>query len=369
MRNKVRHVLGISGGKDSTSLAIYLKTKFPELAKQIEYYFADTGKELPETYQLIEELQSFLGKKIVRLEANHSHKNAFDHYLDVYNGFLPSSMARWCTKKLKLEPFENWVGNDQVLSYVGIRGDEDREGYISTKQNIQSIFPFRRNIWSLEIINLVLHNSTIERLYDIYSRIAPFELITRFKEITLTPQSKKYFISQKLNDLLNISVSTFNKVVFEFLRDMEYPISNLKVYDLVEKEESINLNGVFQLFKENGINTPGYYNEIEYEVNGEKGTYKRSRSGCYFCFYQRKIEWIWLYERHPDLFKLAQEYEKGGYTWMDNESLNDIIQPQRMIEIKQENLEKVKKKLSNPKSNRLIDTLVNDEELCVNCFI
>lgn len=369
MRNNVRHVLGISGGKDSTALAIYLKTNFPGLADQIEYYFADTGKELPETYFLIDELQSFLGKKIIRLEASHSHKNAFDHYLDVYNGYLPSSMARWCTKKLKLEPFENWVGNDHVISYVGIRGDEDREGYISTKQNIQSIFPFRRNIWSIEIINLVMHNSSIEKLFEIYSRYSPIELIQRYKEIILTPQSRKYLLSQKLNDLLNISVRTFNKCVFEFLKDKKYPISKLAEYDLLEKEESIDLNGVFQLFKENGVKLPGYYEEIEYEVNGEKGIYKRSRSGCYFCFYQRKIEWIWLYERHPDLFKLAQEYEKDGYTWMDNERLSDIIQPNRILEIKQENIEKLKKKLSTLKSNKLVDTLVNDDELCANCFI
>jgi hypothetical protein len=369
MKNKVRHVLGISGGKDSTALAIYLKTKFPDLANQVEYYFADTGKELPETYQLLDELQSFLGKQIVRLEANSSHKNAFDHYLDVYNGYLPSSMARWCTKKLKLEPFESWVGNDQVLSYVGIRGDEDREGYISTKQNIQSIFPFRRNIWSLEIINLVMHNSSIEKFFEVYLKFSPPGLTDRYNEIILTPQSKKYLLSQKLNDLLNISVSTFNKVVFDFLKDKEYPISKLKEYSLLEKEESIDLNGVYQLFKENGVKTPGYYDEIEYEVDGEKGTYKRSRSGCYFCFYQRKIEWIWLYERHPDLFKLAQEYEKDGYTWMDNESLNDIIQPKRMAEIKQENISKIKRMLSIPKSNKLIDTLLNDEELCANCFI
>lgn len=42
-------------------------------------------------------------------------------------------------KKLKLEPFEKYVGTEPVVSYVGIRGDEEREGYISTKNNIQSI--------------------------------------------------------------------------------------------------------------------------------------------------------------------------------------------------------------------------------------
>ncbi|MEX1013576.1 MAG: phosphoadenosine phosphosulfate reductase, partial [Candidatus Paceibacterota bacterium] len=114
---------------------------------------------------------------------------------------------------------------------------------------------------------------------------------------------------------------------------------------------------------------PGYYDEIEFEINGEIGTYKRSRSGCYFCFYQRKIEWIWLYERHPDLFEKALEYEKDGYTWMDNESLNEIIKPERIAQIKLEQIEKIKKKLNKPKSNKLIDILDDGEELCANCFI
>ena len=29
--NMVRHILGISGGKDSAALAIYLKNKYPQL--------------------------------------------------------------------------------------------------------------------------------------------------------------------------------------------------------------------------------------------------------------------------------------------------------------------------------------------------
>ena len=130
MNKKVRHVLGISGGKDSAALAMYMKTHHPEI--EMEYYFSDTGKELDETYELIQELESFLGKKIIKLEANFSHKNPFDHYLDLYNGFLPSSMARWCTQKLKLEPFERWIKDDLAISYVGIRDDEDREGEVQS---------------------------------------------------------------------------------------------------------------------------------------------------------------------------------------------------------------------------------------------
>ena len=51
----IRHVLGISGGKDSAALAIYLRTRFPGI--DLDYYFMDTGKELDETYEFIDSLE------------------------------------------------------------------------------------------------------------------------------------------------------------------------------------------------------------------------------------------------------------------------------------------------------------------------
>jgi 3'-phosphoadenosine 5'-phosphosulfate sulfotransferase (PAPS reductase)/FAD synthetase len=108
--SKVRHVLGISGGKDSAALAIYVKTKYPSI--DLEFYTCDTGKELDETYQLIKNLEVYLGIKIELLQgAEKSSEDPFDHFLKMYGGFLPSSNARWCTKKLKLDPFENYVGD------------------------------------------------------------------------------------------------------------------------------------------------------------------------------------------------------------------------------------------------------------------
>ena len=368
MSRRVRHVLGISGGKDSAALAMYMKMHHPEI--DMEYYFTDTGKELDETYELINELESFLGKQIIKLEANHSHKNPFDHYLDVYNGYLPSSMARWCTQKLKLEPFEAWIKDDLAISYVGIRDDEDREGYVSTKANIQSVFPFRKHIWSMEILYKVLHNSTIDRLATHYKKHGSPEMMGRYLEIVYEPQSSKYLLSQKLKDLLQLSISTFNQVVFDFLKDENYPVSYLDEYSLLDKEESIDIKKVYQLFKDNGVKVPGYYDEIEFEVDGKKGVYNRSRSGCFFCFYQRKIEWVWLYERHPDLFSKAQEYEKDGYSWMDNETLDQIIKPARLAQIKLDYIATIQKKLNaKNKSNKLVDILASDTEVCDNCFI
>ncbi|MCY4523312.1 MAG: phosphoadenosine phosphosulfate reductase family protein, partial [Halobacteriovoraceae bacterium] len=59
---KRRQICPLSGGKDSTALAIYLKSKVPNL----EYVFCDTGAELPETYEYLDKLEAFLGQKIVR---------------------------------------------------------------------------------------------------------------------------------------------------------------------------------------------------------------------------------------------------------------------------------------------------------------
>ena len=64
---KIRHVLGISGGKDSAALSIYMRDRHPEI--EIEYYNSDTGCELDETIHLVDNLESYLKCKIVRLVA------------------------------------------------------------------------------------------------------------------------------------------------------------------------------------------------------------------------------------------------------------------------------------------------------------
>jgi 3'-phosphoadenosine 5'-phosphosulfate sulfotransferase (PAPS reductase)/FAD synthetase len=234
MSAEVRHICGISGGKDSSALAVYMRDRVP----QMEYFFCDTGAELPETYDYLGKLETALGKPITRLNA----RKGFDHWFEVYRGALPSPQMRWCTKKMKIEPLEEWVGGDTAISYVAIRADETgRKGYVSTKPNIKAVFPF--------------------------------------------------------------------------------------------VEDGIGHDDVLRILQDAGIGLPDYYEW-------------RTRSGCYFCFFQRKAEWVGLADRHPDLWQRAVAIEqkvmkdagadgdasfgKYGmrgrqYSWSGGESLPDLI--------------------------------------------
>lgn len=373
---EVKHLLGISGGKDSAALSIYMSQMYPEL--DIEYYTCDTGKELKETYDLIGRLNSVLGKDIELYksmdEDNSPMKNPFDHFLAIYGGYLPSATSRWCTNKMKLQPFEKHVGNQPTISYVGIRGDENREGYISSKENIQTIFPFRKNIWSEDVIKKLLSNSSINDIAAYYKKYSPKSLLSNALQYVEQPISPKFTRTQKLNALMDVNLKLFNKVVFEFLKTTDYPIGKLEEFPLIENDEIIGLNDVFRILEESGVGVPAYYKPIEYqvEINGElkKGTYSRSRSGCFFCFYQQKIEWVWLLEQHPQLFEKAITYEKEGYTWME-ESLEDLKMPERVASIKKEHYLRMQRKKNNLRTGQSWkdDILEAEGEGCASCFI
>jgi len=260
---KVRHILSISGGKDSAALAIYMRDRVPD----IEYIFCDTSKELPETYEYLNKLEAFLGKQITVLKDT---TGGFDHWLQIYGNYLPSPRMRWCTKQLKLRPFEYYIGDDPVVQYVGLRADEDREGYISSKPNIQSEFPF--------------------------------------------------------------------------------------------KKDGLVYSDIVKILMEAGVGLPTYYKW-------------RSRSGCYFCFFQQKIEWVGLLENHPNLFKLAAEYEKTDeltgkrFTWSDRESLEELAQPERIAKIKQEFESRKERKTPNNRLCEIFESDDSDPQPCLICTL
>ncbi|PEQ12561.1 hypothetical protein B2G71_11915 [Novosphingobium sp. PC22D] len=276
MSGEVKHVLGLSGGRDSAALAVYMRQHHPEL--EIEYFFTDTGKELPEVYEYLGRLEGFLGKAILRLNPDRD----FDFWLKQYNDFLPSPQTRWCTRQLKLRPFERWLKpmleeGQTIYSYVAIRSDEEyREGYSSKHERLLVRLPFR--------------------------------------------------------------------------------------------EAGIDKAGVLELLEAAGLGLPKYYEW-------------RTRSGCSFCFYQQKIEWVRLMEQHPDRFEEAKAYEKNAiehgspFTWSHGESLDELQRPERIEEIRRDHAARIARQRAKLRPNPLrpdyepidIDDLYGQAKVCVAC--
>ena len=276
MAGLVKHVLGLSGGRDSAALAVYMRQYHPEL--EIDYFFTDTGKELPEVYEYLGRLEGLLGRPILRLNPDRD----FDFWLKQYNGFLPSPQTRWCTRQLKLRPFEHWVrpmldDGATVYSYVAIRSDESyREGYASKHENLIVRLPF--------------------------------------------------------------------------------------------KEAGIDKAGVLEILESAGIGLPTYYSW-------------RTRSGCTFCFFQQKIEWVRLREQHPEAFEEAKRYEKNAiddgspFTWSQGESLDELERPERIEQIRQDHEERLVRMQARVQQNPLrpdsepldIDDLYGKAKVCLAC--
>ncbi len=201
MVKRERHILALSGGKDSAALAVYMREKKPDLP--MEYVFIDSGHELPETYDYINKIRAILNITIISIGgANCEDRKDFSWWLKAKRYYLPSPQNRWCTEILKISPYNNWIKDNcdgqLVHSYVGLRADEkrDRKGNYNKNNNFFQHHPFMDNGLVYEDVKKILENS--------------------------------------------------------------------------------------------GIGFPEYHNW-------------RSRSGCYFCFYQTKKEWIGLYDNgnHP----------------------------------------------------------------------
>lgn len=281
---KERHLLGLSGGKDSAALAVYMKNESPEL--DIDYYFCDTGSELPEVYDYMAKLEGYLGKRVYRLNP----KKDFEHWLRYYRYYLPKPTARWCTKVMKIKPFVDWIkpsleAGDTIFNYIAIRADEpNREGFSDVKGKFQIRYPFRENM--------------------------------------------------------------------------------------------IDRGDVLDILNKSGLGIPEYYKW-------------RSRSGCTFCFYQRKVEWLGLKQRHPEEYEKAIRFEKlshqcgskKGFTWNEGETLEELATPGRAKQVKEEFqkrreklIEKSRQRIKNPldpENNDLdlddIEEILGNSSKCVMC--
>ena len=262
--SETKHILGLSGGKDSAALAVHMNKKYPDL--NIEYFFTDTGYELKETYDFLNKLKTRLDKPIHYINP----RNSFDYYLKKYNNFLPSATARWCTIEMKLKSMEAWLKpaldeGQEIFTYVGIRYDErGRVGYKPTNDLIKAKFPF--------------------------------------------------------------------------------------IEDCIDKD------GVMEILESSGLGLPDYYKW-------------RSRSGCTFCFFQKRSEWIGLKENHPEAWEHAKSLEKEAtenqskFTWIKDLPLTELEKPEVIAKVKEQHKKQLEKLRRDKQKTQQNNPFLKGEDL------
>ena len=134
------------------------------------------------------------------------------------------------------------------------------------------------------------------------------------------------------------------------------------------KEVGVDKAGVLEILDSAGLGLPTYYSW-------------RTRSGCTFCFFQQKIEWVRLKEQHPEAFEEAKAYEKNSvehgspFTWSQGEALDELEKPERTEQIRREHERRRIRMRSKIQPNPLrpdnepldIDDLYGQAKVCLAC--
>lgn len=150
----MKHVLAISGGKDSTCLALALKEREPQ---DYEYLITPVGNELPEMQEHWCRLEALLGKPLTRLKP-FTDGDGLEWLINHYEA-LPNWRQRWCTRQLKIEPAIAYLtANAPAIQYVGLRADEpERGGLYDDIPGVSQRYPLREWDWGLdEVLNFLM---------------------------------------------------------------------------------------------------------------------------------------------------------------------------------------------------------------------
>jgi 3'-phosphoadenosine 5'-phosphosulfate sulfotransferase (PAPS reductase)/FAD synthetase len=156
------HLVGLSGGKDSTALALLLKERHPEIPYR--FYCTPTGDELPEMFEWWKRLGELLGTRIIPIMQTTLLETI------ARNKALPNFRMRFCTRAIKIEPlielFHSLAQVGEVHSYIGLRADEESRvgGVFDSIANVSVHFPLREMGWRLSDVWAYLREKKVADL-------------------------------------------------------------------------------------------------------------------------------------------------------------------------------------------------------------
>jgi len=222
---------------------------------------------------------------------------------------------------------------------------------------------------------------SLERLIQHYDLIPSHNRRFCTKECKIQPMTKFYAKSQ-----------TF---VYYGLRADEERTgvrpseTSTPIYPLVEA--GIDLRGVWTILnRKNLLPPPFFWSSLYYEVCERLGSNwtlidelpeweqrmffaGRTRSNCYFCFYQRQYEFVWLSKTHPDLFERACRIERmtgrllqSPFTWFESGHLDNLVR-QRGREIRTRRAKQLVELIRKRLNKGLFDDCFDTEIALTSC--
>lgn len=163
---------GVSGGKDSTALALWLRFESGLPLEKIDISFCDTNNEDPLTYAFLDLLRTIIAPVPIRVLS--PERDFWE--LAAWKGRFPSTKARFCTQHLKIIPTRAEVQrllqeSSRVLVINGVRRSEGHTG-----NNRAAALEWEHDLegWGTWIHRPIVE-WTIEQVWAIHKRHIPLD--------------------------------------------------------------------------------------------------------------------------------------------------------------------------------------------------
>jgi hypothetical protein len=283
----MRHIIPISG-KDSLATALVQMECEPTLP--YEFIYNDVQAELPETYAWLDKVAAQTGWNIHRIGLDLTARIRYR------GGFLPSGRARYCTREGKIEPMQEYLGFKNPTLGVVVAAPKVIKEHPEVADTVKAIITPKPEPCT------------------IYYGLRADEQRTGYVPLSGSTITPKYPLIERGIGLAG---------VYEILDRYDLAPPSFfwpRLYEAVKAKMDVVLPGWEQKLS-----------RMEHDVLFAG----RTRANCYFCFFQRQYEYIWLMETHPDLWEQAKAFECVGsdYTWRDGYALKDLEEPERALKI------------------------------------
>lgn len=150
------------------------------------------------------------------------------------------------------------------------------------------------------------------------------------------------------------------------------------------RDMGIDLQGVYAICQARGLEPPTFFWQRLYDAvsasvewaNWEERLNRtekrilfsgRSRANCFFCFFQRQYEFLWLYETHHALYVTSRDMEKDEYTFQPTFRLAELEDEARRADIFNRKVSDTVKYIRGKYQSNLFPLEVDSEIALTSC--